>query len=205
MIITARHASNAQGGEGAAILPAGYYRAEITSADEGFNKYNGKPALTLRLRVRAEDAAYDVKATLWLTEKALWRVEQLLAAAGWNFSQGQEIDVNASDLIGRSVGLATCLNRGSQGGLFPDVMRFLRPEALAYTGAFGPEDREYYKLAADGTKADTQPVAAERQPVSYQQPQQPRPAQQKKAWNAYEKPSRTASYEELEEQDDIPF
>ena len=190
MQITTRNSSDDQGGLPAALVP-GYYKAVIMSAAVGYPRHSEKPALSLMLDVVLEgDLHRKVEVHLWISPKALWRIEQLLAAAGWRFRGGEEINFNPGDLLNRRVGILTCRRRSNQGHLFTEVMRFMRLEDLPHEGALTEDERAYFALEADGTRAGAslpanQAAAAPMQPQAPLHYQQPAGYQQPAAQSGY--------------------
>jgi hypothetical protein len=82
------------------LIPPGDYLVGITASEEKTSK-NGYPQVALDLEIlEGELKGRGVKDWLTVTEKALWRVKQVLASIGYPGVDSGDFDLQASKMIG---------------------------------------------------------------------------------------------------------
>lgn len=82
------------------LIPPGEYLIGVTAAEERTSK-NGHPQIALDLEIlEGELKGRGVKDWLTVTERAMWRVKQVLVAVGYPIATSGETDVQAPKLIG---------------------------------------------------------------------------------------------------------
>jgi len=86
----------------ATLIGPGTYETTITDATEGASS-KGTPCIQLDLEIMQGDyKGRGLKDWVYVTDRAMWRVKQLLSAAQFPFPEG-EFDFDPSTLIGRKV------------------------------------------------------------------------------------------------------
>lgn len=92
-----------QEGGTATLLEPGDHRFKIVNATEKTARNSGNPMIEVESRVINPDGSEGRKIydNLVFTEKALWKIDQFLAAIGAHPGKGKKITLDAEDLIGR--------------------------------------------------------------------------------------------------------
>lgn len=92
-----------QEGGTAALLDPGDYRFRVVNATEKTARESGNPMIEIEARVLNPDGSEGRKIydNLVFTEKALWKIDQFMAAIGAHPGEGKTINIDAEDLIGR--------------------------------------------------------------------------------------------------------
>lgn len=160
--------------------PPGYYPAKIVAAEEKYSK-SGKPMLQLKLEVDAGGArTVDVNEYLLLDSTAPWKVEQYLAAIGYQFSAGQDVSCSANTFLGGRLYVLTYNEPGQKNPerLYIKPLKAFRVQDVKQPGPLPVDQLELWGLNPDGTRKGTRDeVRANAQPWQ-QQPQQ------QSAWGA---------------------
>jgi hypothetical protein len=133
------------------------YEVEIKTAVEKISK-SGNPMIKLTCTILLPDGSNgpEVWEHLTFTDKAAWKIDQVLTAVGIAYIAGQDIDVEANDLIGKR---GVCLVGEEAGAENPDH-RFNKLERWL----FGDEKKEW--LSGKKTSAaikSLKPVAPKKQ------------------------------------------
>ena len=82
------------------LIPPGEYLVGITAAEEKTSK-NGHPQVALDLEIlEGELKGRGVKDWVTVTERAMWRVKQVLVAIGYPNADSGEVDLEAPKMIG---------------------------------------------------------------------------------------------------------
>jgi hypothetical protein len=82
------------------LIPPGEYLIGITAAEEKTSK-NGHPQVALDLEIlEGELKGRGVKDWVTVTERAMWRVKQVLVAIGYPNADSGEVDLEAPKMIG---------------------------------------------------------------------------------------------------------
>jgi hypothetical protein len=82
------------------LIPPGEYLIGITAAEEKTSK-NGHPQVALDLEIlEGELKGRGVKDWVTVTERAMWRVKQVLVAIGYPNADSGEVDLEAAKMIG---------------------------------------------------------------------------------------------------------
>lgn len=82
------------------LIPPGEYLVGVTAAEEKTSK-NGYPQVALDLEIlEGELKGRGVKDWLTVTERAMWRVKQVLVAIGYPGAESGELDLQAAQMIG---------------------------------------------------------------------------------------------------------
>ena len=82
------------------LIPPGDYIIGITAAEENTSK-NGHPQVALDLEIlEGELKGRGVKDWVTVTERAMWRVKQVLVAVGYPNAESGEVDLDAAKMIG---------------------------------------------------------------------------------------------------------
>ena len=83
------------------ILEKGRYRFRVADAEEKRSKA-GNPMIEFKARHLKEDDSTGraVYSNLVFTEKALWKVDQFVAACGKHPGKGKEFEIDTDDMIG---------------------------------------------------------------------------------------------------------
>ena len=82
------------------LIPPGEYLVGVTAAEEKTSK-NGYPQVALDLEIlEGELKSRGVKDWLTVTERAMWRVKQVLVAIGYPGAESGELDLQAPKMIG---------------------------------------------------------------------------------------------------------
>ena len=82
------------------LIPPGDYIIGVTAAEEKTSK-NGYPQVALDLEIlEGELKGRGVKDWLTVTERAMWRVKQVLMSIGYPNADAGELDLQASNMIG---------------------------------------------------------------------------------------------------------
>jgi hypothetical protein len=82
------------------LIPPGEYLVGVTAAEEKTSK-NGYPQVALDLEIlEGELKGRGVKDWLTVTERAMWRVKQVLVAIGYPGAESGELDLQAPKMIG---------------------------------------------------------------------------------------------------------
>ena len=205
--------------------PPGYYPAKIVAAEEKYSK-SGKPMLQLKLEVDAGGTrTVDVNEYLLLDSTAPWKVEQYLAAIGFQFSAGQDVNISANTFLGGQLYVLTYNEPGQKNPdrLYIKPLKAFRTQDVQQPGPLPADQLEVWGLNSDGTrKGSRDEQRANAQPWQ-QQPQQqggwgqPTPHQQAKSNGYMPQPAyqqQPAGYQQgqgapapmpNEDDDDIPF
>ena len=82
------------------LIPPGEYLVGVTAAEEKTSK-NGHPQVALDLEIlEGELKGRGVKDWLTDTERAMWRVKQVLTSIGYPIADSGEVDLEAPKMIG---------------------------------------------------------------------------------------------------------
>jgi hypothetical protein len=82
------------------LIPPGDYLVGITAAEEKTSK-NGHPQVALDLEIlEGELKGRGVKDWVTVTERAMWRVKQVLMSIGYPIAASGEVDLDAPKMIG---------------------------------------------------------------------------------------------------------
>jgi hypothetical protein len=82
------------------LIPPGEYLVGITAAEEKTSK-NGHPQVALDLEIlEGELKGRGVKDWVTVTERAMWRVKQVLMSIGYPIAASGEVDLDAPKMIG---------------------------------------------------------------------------------------------------------
>ena len=82
------------------LIPPGEYLVGVTAAEEKTSK-NGHPQVALDLEIlEGELKGRGVKDWVTVTERAMWRVKQVLVAIGYPNADSGEVDLEATKMIG---------------------------------------------------------------------------------------------------------
>ena len=82
------------------LIPPGEYLIGVTAAEEKLSK-NGYPQVALDLEIlEGELKGRGVKDWLTVTERAMWRVKQVLVAIRYPNADSGEVDLEAPKMIG---------------------------------------------------------------------------------------------------------
>ena len=82
------------------LIPPGEYLIGVTAAEEKTSK-NGHPQVALDLEIlEGELKGRGVKDWVTVTERAMWRVKQVLVAIGYPNADSGEVDLQAPKMIG---------------------------------------------------------------------------------------------------------
>ena len=82
------------------LIPPGEYLIGVTAAEEKTSK-NGHPQVALDLEIlEGELKGRGVKDWVTVTERAMWRVKQVLVAIGYPNADSGEVDLEAPKMIG---------------------------------------------------------------------------------------------------------
>ena len=82
------------------LIPPGEYLVGVTAAEEKTSK-NGHPQVALDLEIlEGELKGRGVKDWLTVTERAMWRVKQVLTSIGYPIAASGEVDLDAPKMIG---------------------------------------------------------------------------------------------------------
>ena len=82
------------------LIPPGEYLIGVTAAEEKTSK-NGHPQVALDLEIlEGELKGRGVKDWLTVTERAMWRVKQVLTSIGYPIAASGEVDLDAPKMIG---------------------------------------------------------------------------------------------------------
>ena len=82
------------------LIPPGEYLIGVTAAEEKTSK-NGHPQVALDLEIlEGELKGRGVKDWVTVTERAMWRVKQVLVAIGYPNADSGEVDLDAPKMIG---------------------------------------------------------------------------------------------------------
>ena len=89
---------------GTFFVEPGIYRVEIEKATETTSKTSGNPMIKLDCRVLLDEDAKGpiVWDHLVFTPKAAWKIDQFLASIGQAVVPGEEVEVEALDLVGQT-------------------------------------------------------------------------------------------------------
>lgn len=211
-----QYAHDAQPKEPAAVTPAGIYPAKIFSSEELVSK-SGKPMLKLGLEVDAGGTkTLDINEYLLLEAASAWKLEQYLAAIGFQFSAGQELRIDANSFLGGRLAVLTYNEPGMKNPdrLYAKILRAFRPADVTL-GPLSEKALEGWGLNPDGTRRGSRDEQrANAQPHQHQSAWGQQPAQnsgwgspQQNGWGAPQAAPATpppAINENLED-DDIPF
>jgi len=82
------------------LIPPGEYLVGVTAAEEKTSK-NGHPQVALDLEIlEGELKGRGVKDWVTVTERAMWRVKQVLMSIGYPNADSGEVDLEAPKMIG---------------------------------------------------------------------------------------------------------
>lgn len=206
--------------------PPGYYPAKIVAAEEKYSK-SGKPMLQLKLEVDTGGArTVDVNEYLLLDSTAPWKVEQYLAAIGYQFSAGQDVNISANTFLGGRLYVLTYNEPGQKNPdrLYIKPLKAFRSQDVQQPGPLPVDQLELWGLNPDGTrKGSREEQRANAQPWQHPVPPQntgwgqPTPHEQAKSNGYMPQPvyqQQPTGYQQgqgapapmpNEEDDDIPF
>jgi hypothetical protein len=120
--------SNVERG-GARRLPEGDYKVTIKKAEKGENQNSGNAQLIITYEVISdEQKGKTVKDYMAVTEKALWRIGNLLDAVGMKWSQ-KTINIPLDKLEGRELGV-TLVDDEYGGKIRSKIADFLDEETI---------------------------------------------------------------------------
>ena len=134
--------------------PPGYYPAKIVAAEEKYSR-SGKPMLQLKLEVGAGGArTVDVNEYLLLDSTAPWKVEQYLAAIGYQFSAGQDVSISANTFLGGRLYVLTYNEPGQKNPdrLYIKPLKAFRTQDVPQPGPLPADQLEMWGLNPDGTR-----------------------------------------------------
>jgi hypothetical protein len=103
-------------------VPAGKYRVGIIEAWESINR-SGNETIELKLRTQAGSILFD---ELEFAQRSYWKIDAFLASIGEVLVPGEEVEVCAEDLSGRS-GMAHLVVVEADGHLRNKVLHWLPP------------------------------------------------------------------------------
>ncbi len=155
--------------------PPGYYPAKIVAAEEKYSK-SGKPMLQLKLEVDAGGArTVDVNEYLLLDSTAPWKVEQYLAAIGYQFSAGQDVSISANTFLGGRLYILSYNEPGQKNPdrLYLKPLKAFRIQDVQQPGPLPADQLKMWGLNPDGTRKGSR----DEQRANAQPWQQPAPAQ----------------------------
>ena len=206
--------------------PPGYYPAKIVAAEEKYSK-SGKPMLQLKLEVDTGGArTVDVNEYLLLDSTAPWKVEQYLAAIGYQFSAGQDVNISTNTFLGGRLYVLTYNEPGQKNPdrLYIKPLKAFRSQDVKQPGPLPIDQLELWGLNPDGTRRGSrEEQRANAQPWQHPVPPQntgwgqPTPHEQAKSNGYMPQPvyqQQPAGYQQgqgapapmpNEEDDDIPF
>ena len=82
------------------LIAPGTYSVIVTDAEERIAS-TGTPGISMELEIaEGSDKGRAIWDSVWVTEKAMWRVKKLLLALRYEVPEG-EFDLNPAELIGR--------------------------------------------------------------------------------------------------------
>lgn len=98
------------------IVPNGEYTVRVEDAMEKTSN-SGNDMIELQLRIIRHDKTEGPAMKDWLvfSEKAYWRVDQFLIAAGKHPGEGEEVSLDADELIGVEVGASLVQEKTDEG------------------------------------------------------------------------------------------
>ena len=134
--------------------PPGYYPAKIVAAEEKYSK-SGKPMLQLKLEVDTGGArTVDVNEYLLLDSTAPWKVEQYLAAIGYQFSAGQDVNISTNTFLGGRLYVLTYNEPGQKNPdrLYIKPLKAFRSQDVKQPGPLPIDQLELWGLNPDGTR-----------------------------------------------------
>jgi hypothetical protein len=85
------------------LVPSGEYLLEVLNAEDGVSEKSGNDKIELKFEVVLPDGepgpiVYD---TLVFVANAAWKIDQFRAAIGEEVVEGEEVEVNPDDFIGK--------------------------------------------------------------------------------------------------------
>ena len=207
--------------EPSVTTPPGFYPAKIVAAEEKHSK-SGKPMLQLKLEVDTGGSrTVDVNEYLLLDSTAPWKVEQYLAAIGYQFQADQDVNISANTFLGGRLYVLTYNEPGQKNPdrLYIKPLKAFRSQDVKQPGPLPIDQLEMWGLNPDGTrKGSRDEQRANAQPWQHPVPPQntgwgqPTPHEQAKSNGYMPQP---AGYQQghgapapimpNEEDDDIPF
>jgi hypothetical protein len=113
---------------GSGLLPDGDYMFTVTEASLKTTK-NGDEMITVTLEIMWGDDSYLIWENLVFTKKAQWKVLQFMICLGEHYLDGEKVDVEPTDLIGRE-GKAAVITEEYDGKKKNKVANFLEPDDL---------------------------------------------------------------------------
>lgn len=206
--------------------PPGYYPAKIVAAEEKYSK-SGKLMLQLKLEIDTGGSrTVDVNEYLLLDSTAPWKVEQYLAAIGYQFSAGQDVNISANTFLGGRLYVLTYNEPGQKNPdrLYIKPLKAFRSQDVKQPGPLPIDQLELWGLNPDGTRRGSrEEQRANAQPWQQSAPPQvqgcgqstphqqanangymPQPAYQQQP-AGYQQGQGTPAPMPNEEDDDIPF
>lgn len=139
-----------------ALLRPGFYNAKIVGVVAETSQA-GNPQLKLTVEVYASNTTLQLTEWMTLTQKSAWKIERWMAAVGYEFGKGQQVDVDERTFAGKRLVVLTYMTPGKEPNsdgtekLFVSIMRAMRPQDCPCIGELQPEEYATYGLAPDGT------------------------------------------------------
>lgn len=186
-------------------LKPGFYNAQIVKVDAETSQA-GNPQLKLTVEITNGNTFIQITEWLTLTQRAAWKIERWLAACGYQFAAGEQIDINQNTFLGRRCVVLTYMTPGKETNadgsekLFVSILRAVRPEDAPCLGPLELDEYPTYGLAADGTDAHRARAKAPAQQSGWGAKPAPQPARQQNGWSR----GRNTNYDYPEE-DDLGF
>lgn len=134
---------------GGGKLPPGKYKAEIIGAEEKISsKGNPMIELSVEIQLPSGHAGPSIREYLVFSEKASWKVDEVLASCGIAVVEGEPLDVTPELLIGQ-VGYVETEDETTDRGTFARIARWLHgKEKDAFVGT--AKQNAHIKAKADG-------------------------------------------------------
>jgi hypothetical protein len=113
------------------FVDPGEYQVEVVNAEETVSQ-KGHDMIELKLRVQPSGASlFD---HLVFTETSFWKIDAFRAATGENVLSGEEVEIHADDLIGRT-GRARLIVEEFSGRKRNKVAAWIAPQPVAPASA----------------------------------------------------------------------
>ena len=120
-------------------LPEGDYPVILTGAEEGLSRSSGKPMTTLEFQVG--DTSRKLRE--YITTASDWKWDEVAAAYGCFFQEGEEFDFDTDDFIGRSchvhINIEQYQNKSGEDRLRNNIAYFIAKEEGSPTPTPPPE------------------------------------------------------------------
>jgi len=79
-------------------LPDGEYQFEVTGAEEKVSNTSGNDMIELTLKIKGGPTVYDYLVNI---DESHWKLDNFLAAIGFDFKPGVPVDIDPDNFIGR--------------------------------------------------------------------------------------------------------